>query len=133
MSAARKAKYDGEAKFIRAAYYFWLVTKFGDCPLMLDVPADEQGIERSPAADIWAQIEKDLTDATAELLDKADEELGRATKGAAWALLGKARLFQKKYAGALTSFNNVTGYSLKLIIQTTFWKKQNMVLNQYLR
>src|SRR5450759_180440 len=113
LSAARKAKYDGEAKFMRAAYYFWLVIKFGDCPLMLDVPADKQGIERSPASDIWAQIEKDLTDATTELFDKADEDLGRATKGAAWGLLGKAQLYQKKYAEALTSFNNITGYSLE--------------------
>ena len=113
LSAERKAKYDGEAKFLRAAYYFWLVTKFGDVPLMLDVPEDKQGIARSPAADIWAQIEKDLTDATTEFLDKADEDPGRATKGAAWALLGKARLYQKNYAGALTAFNNVTGYSLE--------------------
>jgi len=112
LSAAKKAKYDGEAKFMRAMYYFWLVTKFGDCPLMLDVPKDIQGVARNPAADIWAQIEKDLTDATTELLDKANEDAGRATKGAAWGLLGKARLFQKKYADALTAFNNVTGYSL---------------------
>lgn len=120
LSSARKAKYDGEAKYMRALYYFWLVTKFGDCPLMLDVPADKQGIERSPAADIWAQIEKDLTDATAELLDKSSEELGRATKGAAWALLGKARLFQKNYSGALTAFNNVTGYSLEANYSNNF-------------
>ncbi len=113
ISAAKKAKYDGEAKFMRAAYYFWLVIKFGDVPLMLDVPVDNQGIAKSPAADIYVQIEKDLTDATTELLDKADEDLGRATKGAAWALLGKVRLFQKNYAGALTAFNNVTGYTLE--------------------
>lgn len=113
LSAAKKAKYEGEAKFLRAAYYFWLVTKFGDCPLMLDVPIDKQGVERSPAEDIWTQIEIDLTDATTQLLNKADEELGRATKGAAWALLGKARLYQKNYTGALTAFNNVTGYSLE--------------------
>ena len=120
LSTAMKTKYDGEAKFMRAAYYFWLVTKFGDCPLMLDVPADVQGLERSPAADIWAQIEKDLTEATAELLDKANEEPGRATKGAAWGLLGKAQLYQKKYAEALTSFNNVTGYSLEANYQNNF-------------
>lgn len=113
LSAAKKAKYDGEAKFLRAAYYFWLVIKFGDVPLLLDVPVDKQGIAKSPAADVYVQMEKDLTDATTELLDKADEDLGRATKGAAWALLGKVRLFQKNYAGALTAFNNVTGYTLE--------------------
>ncbi len=106
LSAVMKTKYDGEAKFLRAAYYFWLVTKFGDCPLLLDVTADVQGVERSPAADIWAQIEKDLTEAAAQLRDKADEQPGRATKGAAWGLLGKAQLYQKKYTEALASFNN---------------------------
>ena len=113
LSAAKKAKYDGEAKFLRAAYYFWLVIKFGDIPLLLDVPTDNQGIAKSPAADIYVQIEKDLTDATAELFDKANEDQGRATIGAAWALLGKVRLFEKNYAGALTAFNNVTGYTLE--------------------
>lgn len=113
LAAAMKDKYVGEAKFMRAAYYFWLVIKFGDVPLILDVPVDIQGTARNPAADIWAQIETDLTDATNVLLDKANEDLGRATKGAAWALLGKARLFQKNYTGALTAFNNVTGYTLE--------------------
>ena len=113
LSAERKTKYDGEAKFMRAEYYFWLVIKFGDVPILTDVPTDVKGTARSTVADVWAQIEKDLTDATTELLDKADEDLGRATKGAAWALLGKARLYQKKYAEALTAFNNVTGYSLE--------------------
>jgi hypothetical protein len=113
LSAARKAKFDGEAKFLRALYYFFLVTKFGDVPLMLDVPTDIKGLARSPVADVWAQIEKDLTDATTECLNKADEDLGRVTIGAAWALLGKARLFQKNYSGALTAFKNVTGYSLE--------------------
>lgn len=115
LSDAKKAKYDGEAKFMRAMYYFWLVIKFGDCPLMLDVPADAKGLARNPAADIWAQIQSDLTDATNELFDKADEVNGRATKGAAWAMLGKALLFQKKYTEALTAFSHVndgTPYSL---------------------
>jgi starch-binding outer membrane protein, SusD/RagB family len=120
LSAVRKAKYDGEAKFMRALYYFWLVTKYGDVPLLLDVPKDIQGTARTPAAEVWAQIELDLTDATGELLDKTSEDNGRATKGAAWALLGKARLYQKNYAGALTAFNNVTGYSLEANYSNNF-------------
>jgi|WetSurMetagenome_2_1015567.scaffolds.fasta_scaffold01395_5 starch-binding outer membrane protein, SusD/RagB family len=120
LSPAMKAKYDGEAKFMRAMYYFWLVTKFGDCPLVLEVPSDIQGLARSPVTDVWAQIESDFTDATTELRDKADEELGRATKGAAWGMLGKAQLFQKKYAAALASFNNVTGYSLEANYENNF-------------
>ncbi len=112
LSSAKKAKFDGEAKFNRALFYFMLVTRWGDVPLVLAAPADGEGLARTPASQVWAQIELDLTDAANQCLDRGSEEAGRATKGAAWALLGKARLFQKKYAEALTAFNNVTGYSL---------------------
>jgi hypothetical protein len=113
MAPERKAKFDGEAKFLRALYYFMLVTRFGDVPLVLDVPEDLEGLPRSAAANIWAQIESDLTDASNECLDKADEDNGRATQGAALALLGKAHLFQGEYQEALTAFNSITGYSLE--------------------
>ena len=63
--------------------------------------------------DVWAQIEADCVDAAAKCRAKAAEEPGRATSGAAWALLGKARLYQKNYQGALEAFNNITGYSLE--------------------
>lgn len=113
LSDALRDKYIGEAKFMRALYYFWLVDKFGDIPLYLDVPADGKGLARTPKAEIWAQIETDLLDAAAKCRTKAVEESGRATSGAAWALLGKARLYQGKYPEALEAFNNVTGYSLE--------------------
>jgi hypothetical protein len=114
-SQVRKDKFIGEAKFMRALYYFMLVNRFGDIPIYTEVPSDNQGLARSPKADVWALIEADLVDATDRLLTKADEtEVGRATKGAAWALLGKARLYQAstnsaKYAEALAAFNEVTG------------------------
>jgi|WetSurMetagenome_2_1015567.scaffolds.fasta_scaffold59195_2 starch-binding outer membrane protein, SusD/RagB family len=120
LSSAMKDKYEGEAKFLRGMYYFWLVTKFGDCPIMFDVPVDGQGIERSPAADVWAQIEKDFTDAAAVLRDRTTEDLGRATKGAALGMLGKAQLFQKKYSAALATFNSITGYSLEANYSNNF-------------
>ncbi len=114
MPQARKDKFIGEAKFLRALYYFMLVDRFGDVPLILDVPTPEtEGYGRTPAAQIWDQIEADLLDAASKCLAKANEELGRATSGAAWALLGKARLFQGDYDGALQAFGNVTGYSLE--------------------
>jgi hypothetical protein len=116
MSTARKTKFMGEAKFMRALYYFMLVDRFGDVPIYLSVPADNQGLPRSPKADVWALIEADLLDATTMCLDKADipaGEKGRASKGAAWALLGKARLFQEKYAEALAAFEEIEGYDLE--------------------
>jgi hypothetical protein len=114
LSQVMKDKYIGEAKFLRALYYFNLVIKFGDVPLYLGVdPIENDGLARTPKAEVWAQIEADCIDAAAKCRSKADEVAGRATKGAAWALLGKARLYQENYTGALEAFNNITGYSLE--------------------
>src|SRR5665647_1752261 len=86
MSEVTRDKYIGEAKFMRALYYFWLVTKFGDVPLYLGIdPAEKDGLPRTPKAQIWAQIEADCADAAATCRAKADEDAGRATSGAAWA------------------------------------------------
>ncbi len=110
---ATRDKYIGEAKFLRALYYFNLVTRYGDIPLYLGTdPAEKDGLPKSPKDAIWDQIEADCIDAAAKCLAKSAEEPGRATSGAAWALLGKARLYQANYQGALEAFNNVTGYSL---------------------
>jgi hypothetical protein len=114
LSQVMKDKYIGEAKFMRALYYFWLVDKFGGVPIYLGVdPAENLGMARATKEEVWAQIEADCIDATVKCRAKADEVPGRATKGSAWALLGKARLYQKNYAGALEAFNNITGYSLE--------------------
>ncbi len=99
-----------QAKFLRAYGYYGLVTNFGDVPMPLTYldPA-KVTLSKSPQADVWAQIEKDLTDASAlptkSGWGKANE--GRATSGAALALLGKAYMFQKKYTQAETTFKKV--------------------------
>ena len=46
------------------------------------------------ASKVWEQIEADLIAASEKCLPKNLEDKGRATSGAAWALLGKAYLFQ---------------------------------------
>jgi len=124
LSQAMKDKYIGEAKFLRALYYFYLVDKFGDVPLYLGVdPAENFGLPRTPKAQVWAQIEADCIDATTKCLAKADEVPGRATKGSAWALLGKARLYQQNYAGALEAFKNITGYNLEPVYFNNFMEE----------
>jgi hypothetical protein len=124
LSDVKRDKYIGEAKFLRALYYFFLVDKFGDVPLYLGVdPLENLGLARTPSAQVWAQIEADCIDAAAKCYAKADEQAGRATSGAAWALLGKARLFQKNYQGALDAFNNITGYSLEPVYFNNFMEE----------
>ena len=102
MDEALKNRYVGEAKFIRALYYYNLVTIWGSIPLIVtpSKPADKPG--QVPQEQVWAQIEKDLTEAAAALpASYAGDDLGRATKGAAFALLGRAHLQQKKYQQAI--------------------------------
>jgi starch-binding outer membrane protein, SusD/RagB family len=95
MDAARKAQIIGEAKFLRALHYYWLAGLFGGVPLKLTETAGitETPPPRATAAETWAQIEKDLTEAAAALpVSWPSTDFGRATKGAALTLLGKAYL-----------------------------------------
>jgi starch-binding outer membrane protein, SusD/RagB family len=115
MSQVKKNKYIGEAKFLRALYYFLLITRFGDVPLYLGVTADEKGLARTPKAEVWAQIETDLAAAAEKCLPKNMEEKGRATSGAAWALLGKAHLFQANESKDLADYTAAKNAFLNII------------------
>ena len=90
-----------EARFLRAYYYFELVKWFGDVPLKETrfSIGDETSIPRSPVSEVYNLIENDLKFAVENLTYTAPQ-VGRATKGSAQALLGKAYLYQKKYVEA---------------------------------
>ena len=101
-----KDRYIGEAKFLRALAYFDLVRIFGDLQMITGVPTIEETLKtpRTPVATIYSEvIIKDLLDAAAKLpLSNTGTEVGRATRGAARAILGKVYLtikdFQKSEA-----------------------------------
>lgn len=117
MDEALKARYLAEAKFVRAYAYFRLVRAYGDVPLRLKVPteASEYNLARTPKAQVWAAIEKDLTEAAAVLppnYPAADK--GRATKGAALALHAKVAMYQQKWADVLNYTNQVMGLGYSL-------------------
>jgi len=104
MDETLKARILGEAKFIRAVHYYNLVTIWGNLPLILQpsLPADKPS--QVPEAQVWAQIEKDLTEAAEALpLSYTGEEVGRATKGAAYGYLGRAHMQQKEWQAAATA------------------------------
>lgn len=84
-----------EAYFMRAFCYFDLVRWFGDVPLITGLAAEDPYAKRSAAADVYNQIIEDLKIAEVNLADKydyMDANGGRATKGAAKALLGRVYL-----------------------------------------
>jgi hypothetical protein len=102
---------EGEARFLRAFYYFELVTAFGGVPIYTKpfIVGDEYP-ERATPEQVYALIEEDLTFAINNLPLRSQygaEDMGRVTKGAAQALLGKAYLFQNKNSDAATQFKAV--------------------------
>jgi hypothetical protein len=132
LTAANKAVSDavrtdvvGQAEFLRAYYYFNLTAAYGDIPLHLKVETPEE--LQSPAlpqAQIYAQIEKDCTAAAAALpISRSGSDVGRATKGAALALLAKTYLFEQKWALAASTAQAVEAlgvYSLLPIYADNF-------------
>lgn len=106
--AGKDALY-GEIYFLRAFYYFTLVKFFGDVPLFVEKRlglTDSKSLTRAPKADVYKQIEVDLTAAIA-VLPTIQSQKGRITKYAAQALLGKVYLYQKKYDAAAAVLENV--------------------------
>lgn len=105
MTTAIQDRLIGELKFLRAMYYFRLVRVFGGVPLV-DFVIDSQDKWQQPRAsadDVYAFIITDLTDANDLLWKKsayAQEDLGRATRGAAQAMLLKANLYTHNYTEA---------------------------------
>jgi hypothetical protein len=110
--ANKKERLIAEAKFLRAYFYFELVKNFGGVPIIdgFLLPEEVEGIQRSSVEDVYKLIEQDLTDAAAVLPQRskyAANEMGRATRGAALGLLGKAQLYQGKWADAKTTLGTV--------------------------
>jgi len=103
-----------EAKFLRAYSYFSLTNIFGKVPLKLQpqntVAAIYVGL--SEVSVIYTQIEKDLTEAIPALPAEYPAEKGRITKGAAYALLAKVQLYQKKYTESLASIQSLEDLQL---------------------
>lgn len=115
----------GETRFLRAYYRFELVKWFGGIPLKGDERfkvGDETSIPRSSVPEVYANIESDLIFAIANLSPTAAQS-GRATKGAAQALLGKVYLYQNKFVNASNVFEsliNSSSYSLVANYNTIF-------------
>lgn len=115
LSAALKGRYAAECKFLRAYYYFDLVRLFKNVPLITAaIPTAEiYNITQASPDAVYAQIEKDLTEAIGEAnlpsTVPVATEGGRVTKGAAKALLGKVYLYEKKWAQAAQQLADVNG------------------------
>jgi len=104
MNEQLKARILGEAKFIRAWFFYNLVTVFGGVPLVDHVLApSEFDMPRTDADQIWNFIIQDLTDAIQVLPRRSQysqEDLGRVSQGSAQALLTKVYLWKQDFTNA---------------------------------
>ena len=120
---------EGEAKFIRAFSYFYLVNLYGDVPLVTSTDyASNRSLPRTPSDDIYRTIISDLTDAkellpidymAGDLTSIANNMRVRPNKGSASALLARVYLYLKRYVeaeeAASTLIDNKALYDLETI------------------
>jgi len=122
LSADEKKRILGQAYFLRGLAYYNLATTFKIVPVITDPIANPGDYYAATATEevLWNQIYSDLAAAEADLpisydnvtgLDKGEK--GRATKGAAAGLLGKAYLYRKDYAKAGAQFEKFFTGDLK--------------------
>jgi len=113
MDAALKARFTAETKALRAIYYFNLVRMFKNIPLLLEplTATNMYDVMQATPAAVYTQIEKDLTEAIADLPTSitASTEAGRLSKGAAQAILGKVYLYDNKASLAAAQLALVNG------------------------
>jgi hypothetical protein len=106
-----KQRYIGEMKFLRGYIYFELARLFGGVPIVLNEVNDPQegfSHARAELSEVYDQIEQDLLEAI-EALDPSytGADVGRATSGAARALLAKVYLTQGDNDQAVTQLEDV--------------------------
>lgn len=119
MDAGLRERYKGEALFLRGLFYYNLAVAFGNIPLVLTETASvSEGLDHRQvdAATVLNQVVTDLTAAEAALPQQhGNADLGRATKGAAAALLGKVYLTLGDNANAETALRRVISYGYSLV------------------
>ncbi len=133
MDATKKAEILAQAHFLRALWYFQINILWEKGPLVLE-PTDAGYVPQEASEEqIWAQIEADLSSALdGNVLPEKwdDSNLGRATRGAAKALLAKAYMQQDKYAQAKTEIEWLIGKEGTLYGLMTDWTENFTHLNE---
>lgn len=112
--AAEKNRLLGESYFLRAFYYFDLVTNFGGVPLLIKpLQSFSEAYEiavRATADEVWQQINEDLSNARNLLPDAKyshPTEKWRVSKGAVIAMQAKTALFNENWQEVITHVNSL--------------------------
>jgi len=121
LTDAEKANIIGQARFLRAHYYFDLRKIFKNVPYIDETTTN---FNQPNNTDVWSKIEADL-DFAYKNLPATQSSVGMVNKWAAGSYLAKAYLYQQKYPQAKTVFddviqNGVTSNGLKYGLNDKF-------------
>lgn len=116
VSDTNRSQFEGEALFFRAYAYFTLVRLFGAVPITTSVIYDYTTLYdygREPVETVYARIIEDLETAIADLPTDYDDSSmsGRATRVAAWTMLGDVYMTCGEFSTAATMLKNVIDYA----------------------
>ncbi len=136
VSAGLKKQLLGEAYFLRAFYYFYLVNFFGDVPLILNTDYKvNTSLPRTAADKVYASVVSDLLIAQDNLADNyPSTERIRANKAAATTLLARTYLYLKQWDKAEAEASKViadTRYSLLTDLNGVFLKNSSETILQF--
>jgi len=113
LTVETKSRIEGEAKFLRAFIYYYLVHLYDEVPLVLTTDYHiNQSLARTSVNEIYTQIQKDLEDALIYLPEDyvySEGEHIRPTKYAAYTLLARLAQWRKDYSKAVNYASEVIG------------------------
>jgi len=97
-----KTQVIAQARFIRAFFYFDLVRRYGDIPLIkvAQSMSDDLLVSRDPKSEVYDYINTELTEIANQLPNKSELEAGKISKQAAIAINARAMLYAERYADA---------------------------------
>lgn len=144
MDEAKKAIIVAEVRTLRAYAYFNLALYFGDVPLVQNVLtlAEANSVSRTPKADVWAFVEKELKESAMVLpVTRPDAENGRITAGAALGILGRLQMAEKKWSEAAATYKTIIDYKCysidpkyrELFLGDHEYSKEIIMSSQYLK
>jgi hypothetical protein len=125
LSAATASQLKGEARFMRAYTYFYLVNLFGDVPLVIETDYKKTRLlSRSSVAEVYKFVEDELIKSQSLLTNQyPTANRVRPNRTTATALLARVYLYERKYALAeaqVTDILNNSNYSLSTDLSKTF-------------
>ncbi len=119
--------FEAEALFLRSLCYFYLVRIFRDVPLVLEA-SENDAQDYYPAVsgeqEIFLQIVDDLNQAVQYLptsYGRLEYDKGRATKGAAYALMAEVYLYFEKYQASIDACDQVINSGMYGMIDGEDW------------